>query len=250
MKLSSTLRVLALTTFLLSINMMKAQEVTAEQAQEDLRFLQKTIHQDFPFLIKKIDQKTWNASVEEFYSQIPSLQPHEITVGFSRMVSLFKYGHTHMPYATLAKNGVLPINIYHFKDGIYVEGALKEHQKTLGGKLIKIDGVPIHKVLEAIKSVVPVENEQYFKAYGLGYAMIPDVLHAQGVISDSNKEITLTLEKEGSQFDYKLSAIPLTETSNSYNFTIPTDKCISIRPQDKTPLYLKELFDTFIDLNI
>ena len=223
-----------------------AQEtLTAETWQKDLRFLQETVHSDFSFLFKKVTSETWDAEVEALHAQIPNLEAHEIEVGLARIVSLFKYGHTQIPYSTVAKKGVLPINLYHFKDGIYVEGAQKAYSKLLGGKLIKIAGVPIEEALEMIRPVVPVENEQYFKRYGLRFVTVPAVLHAQKVLSDYSENVTVTVEKEGKTIQYTLPSISLNELSAGYGFTKPNEQWMGTRAIGQTPLYLKELNEKF-----
>ncbi|WP_299677403.1 tetratricopeptide repeat protein [uncultured Dokdonia sp.] len=228
--------------FFISTGILRSQEaISTAQWQEDLMFLQKTIHENYPFLFKKIDQTTWDAAVKELYDQIPSLEAHEIKVGLTRMVSLFEYGHTQIPFSTLAKEAVLPINLYHFEDGIFVEGIQKEHQSLLGAKVIKIGGMPILEALKAVRPVVPVENDSYFKAYGLRFLTVPSILHSQGVVATYSKDISLTLEKEGKTFEYTLTAVTLKELSRDYGFTIPTESWVSMRQQDTTPLFLKDL---------
>lgn len=219
------------------------EELSKQQWQEDLRFLQERVHSEYPFLFKKVKKETWDAEVEEFYSDIPNLETHEIKVGLTRMVSLFEYGHTQIPFRTIAREAVLPLNLYHFEDGIYIEGVQKTDAKALGGKLIKIGNTPIAEALNAIRPVVPAENDSYFKGYGLRFLTTPSVLHAQGVIPELSNVITLTLEKEGIQFEHSFTAIPLSEVSKGYGFTIPNETWVSAREQNETPLYLKHLND-------
>lgn len=223
-----------------------AQEtITSKQWQEDLKFLQQKVHNDHPFLFKKIKQTEWDSEVEKFYQQIPNLQEHEIKVGLSRIVSLFQYGHTQIPFSTVAKDAVLPVNLYHFKDGIYVEGVEKTHQQTLGAKVLKIGGMNIEKALSKVRPVVPVENDQYFKAYGLRFLTVPAILHAQGVMPKLTDKVVVTLEKDGKVFDYTFPTIPLKDMSRDYNLTIANEKWLSARNTDKTPLYLKSLNEKF-----
>ncbi len=239
------LMVYALLVFI-STGILRSQEaLTTSQWQEDLKYLQKTVHENYPFLFKKIDRTTWDAEVEKLYQQIPSLQPHEIKVGFTRMVSLFEYGHTQIPFSTLAKEAVLPINLYHFEDGVFVEGVQKEHQHLLGAKVIKVGDMPIEDALKAVRPVVPVENDSYFKAYGLRFLTVPSILHAQGVVSEFSTSIPLTLEKDGKTFVYTLTAVALKELSRDYGFTIPNESWVSVRKQNTTPLFLKELNEKF-----
>jgi len=228
--------------FVASIVILNAQQqTTTKDFQDDLRFLQQTVHKSYPFLFKKVTQETWDAEVEKFYNQIPNLEVHEIKVGLARMVSSFQYGHTQIPFSTLAEEGVLAVNLYHFQDGIYVEGVQKGNEKALGAKLLKVANMPIEEALAAIRPVVPVENDQYFKAYGLRFLTVPAVLHAQGVISWLANEVPVTLEKDGEIFEYTFRSIPLNQLSRDYGFTIPNEEWVSVRNQANTPLYLKHL---------
>lgn len=224
---------------------MGQEALSSVQWQEDLRFLQETVHSDFPFLFKKVRQVTWDAEVEKFHAQIPDLQAHEVEVGLARMVSRFQYGHTQIPFSTVAKRGVLPVNLYHFKDGIYVEGTQKAHEKILGAKLLKVANVPVEEALAMIRPVVPVENENYFKRYGLRFLSVPTVLHAQGVVPSYSETISLTVEKDGQVFDYTLPTIQLDELSRDYGFTIPNAAWTSTRTAGETPLYLKHLNEKY-----
>ena len=213
--------VLVLLVFLTAINYGVAQEkLTSEKWQADLDYLQETVHQEYPFLFKKITQEAWDKKVTNFRASIPSLTEHEIKVGLTRMVSAFGYGHTQIPFSTLAKDAVLPVNLYHFKDGIYVEGVHKDHLQTLGAKVIAINGLAIEEALTKIRPVVPAENDQYFKGYGLRFLTVPAILHAQGITKNLQQEVSLSLEKDGKRFNHSFSAIPLADMSRGNLYTI------------------------------
>lgn len=242
---SLSIMVLCICTFFTVLVSNAQEKLTASQWQEDLKFLQSKVHKDFPFLFKKVTSEAFDAAVDELYKEIPNLQEHEVKVGLSRMVSLFLYGHTQITFGTVAKRGVLPVNLYHFNDGVYIEGTTKTHQKVLGAKVVKVGGKSIEEVLALVKPVVPVENDQYYKAYGLRFLTVPDVLHAQKVIPEVTDTVTLTLEKEGKTFEYAFPKIALKALSRDYNLTIPNDTWISIRDAGQTPLYLKHLKEKF-----
>ncbi|MFS4491834.1 tetratricopeptide repeat protein [Maribacter sp. 2308TA10-17] len=229
--------------FLFTSDSTAQKTLTAEEWQEDLRFLQKTIHKDYPFLFKKVKADAFDAEIDKLHAAIPSMEVHEIKVGLTRMVSFFEYGHTQIPFSTLAEEAVLAVNLYHFEDGIFIEGVQKGNEKALGAKLIKIGETPIEEALKAIRPVVPAENDQYFKGYGLRFLTVPTVLHAQGVIPELRNEIALTLEKDGKVFQHTFGTIPLEKMSRGYGFTIPNEKWVSARDQTKTPLFLKHLYE-------
>ena len=219
-----------------------AQEnTTAAQWQADLKHLQETIHNDYPFLFKKVTGEDFDTAVETFYAEIPNLEAHEIPVGFSKIISMFQYGHTQVLYSSVAADHVLPINLYEFTDGIFIEGAHTDYAATVGAKVIAIEGVTIKKALQMIRPVVPVENDAYFKAYGLRFVTSVAVLHAQRVIPKFKTDITLTLEKDGKQFEQVFTSVPLKEISNRYGFTAPNETWVSARDQSTTPYYIKHL---------
>ncbi|MCA0132752.1 tetratricopeptide repeat protein [Winogradskyella alexanderae] len=221
----------------------RAQDVTdTKEWQEDLRFLQNTINNKYPFLFKKVTSETFNSEVEKFHDAIPNMEQHEILVGFERIVSLFKYGHTRVGN----REGVidyhkLPVNLYHFKDGIYIEGVHKSHEAILGGKLLKIEGVPVEEALRRIKPAFPAENDQWFKAYGTGYLAQPEMLHAQGVTKKLKQTITYTVVKDGNTFDYDLSSFTPERGRTRYGYMKQEGEWLSSRNQEITPLYLKHL---------
>ncbi|TJY33358.1 tetratricopeptide repeat protein [Pontimicrobium aquaticum] len=217
--------------------------LTKAQWQEDLKFLQETVHKDYPFLFKKTTAEIFDSEVVKLHKDIPNLQQHEIIVGFARIVSLFKYGHTDIsfskdPFAF----SQLPINLYHFNDGVFIQGTHKTHENTLGAKVLAIEGKPIKTALELIHPTVPSENSQFFKAYGLNYLRIPEVLHAQGITSSLKTSVEFTLEKNGKTFTHVFSVLPDNQRIPvSYSLTKQDDVWLDARNQDKTPNYLKHL---------
>ena len=215
---------------------------TTEQYREDLRFLQKTVHKDFSFLFKKTTAEAFDAEVEKLYEQIPQMQPHEVLVGYCRLVASFEYGHTILGYwENIIPLHQLPIVLYDFDDGIFIQGIRKEYKKALGAKVLAIEGVPINEVLKLMRPVIPAENEQFVKAYGIHYLNFPEFLHAQGVLKTMSNSIVFTLEKDGQTFEQRLEATPFERPPRQYGMVVPGGDWLESRDLSKTPLYLKNL---------
>lgn len=219
---------------------------STEAWQEDLAFLQQTVHQEYPFLFKKISAEEFDQAVKTFHDAIPSMEEHEIVVGFARMVSLFGYGHTSLWVTGWSNDNPwgfhqMPYSLYHFSDGVYIQAAPENYANAVGAKVLKVAGVSVEKVLEAVRPVVPVENDQFFKAYGWHYLGTPEVLHAQGVTESLQKNITLTLEKEGEVFEQVFVPYEGEGYPGSYSFVDQVDGWVSARDQSETPLWLKHL---------
>ncbi|MFZ2898959.1 MAG: tetratricopeptide repeat protein [Saprospiraceae bacterium] len=232
---------------LLLANCLTAQAPLSSQAwQADLRFLQQTVHRDYPFLFKKITAEKWDAEVEKFHDGIPGMQPHEVLAGFGRIVSAFGYGHTDIGWREAGvKYHVVPLSFYWFSDGIFVEGCHKDFSEALGAKLLKVEGIPVEKALESLRPLLPVENEQYFKAYILDFLVIPEALHAQRVVKNLKKTVTFTFEREGQTFDKTFEAVEAYRFPRKYSLVTPGGDWLSARSQDTTPLFLKNLDKIF-----
>jgi len=225
-----------------SVTSIERDKLTAADWQSDLKFLQHTVHKDYSFLFKKITAEEFDAAVEKLHKAIPGMQEHERIAGLGRIVAMFKYGHTAMGWRfSPFKYHVAPVNFYWFSDGLYAEGADKKYAAIVGAKLVKVEGVPVEQALEKIKPLVPSENDQFFKAYGLDMLAIPEALHAQGVAKSLKKNVSYTFEKDGKIFEQTVDGIEGFHLPRDYGFAKNTGDWISSRNQDNTPYYLKNL---------
>ncbi|MEM7103369.1 MAG: hypothetical protein AAF502_09590 [Bacteroidota bacterium] len=220
--------------------------ISAKEWQEDLRFLQNTVHEQYAFLFKKTTAKEFDAAVEKLYNEIPSMEEHEVIIGLARIVALFEYGHTRLGYGSWFGQKPyrftrMPYNLYQFSDGIYIQGCHKDYEKALGAKVLKIEGHDINKAISAIKPVFPVENEQFFKAWGLEVLGAPEALHAQGLTDKFSNTVTLTLEKDGKTFDQTFSEVDVTRFPGSYGLITENGDWLDARDNSTNPHYLKNL---------
>lgn len=224
----------------------RSQELaTAEEWREDLKFLQENVHRDYSFLFKKTTIEEFDTKVDQLYSKIPEMQEHEIITGLARLVASFGYGHTELGWrGDLAGFHRLPVTFYQFSDGVFVREVSNEYENILGARLTAVEGMPIDKVLIAIYPVVPAENEQYFKAYGLNFITVPEILHAQGVMADFSSTVSFTFEKDGKQFKQKISSLPKGEKiERRYGFSAESENWLNTREKGENPLFLKHLED-------
>ncbi len=217
-------------------------EMTANQWRTDLRFLQKTIHDDYPFLFKKVTADQFDLEVEKLFKAIPDLQEHEVAAGLSRLVAMFGYGHTRLGIERSSlRFHQIPLNLYEFSDGIYVQGVHKDYKESLGAKVIEVEGILVGKALKLVRPMVPVENDQYMKAHGLRYLCTPEVLHAQGVTKELKSDVTFKLERDGKPFEQKFVGQVGLRVPVKYGMVGQSDQWLDSREQGEPPLYLKNL---------
>ncbi|WP_276388943.1 S41 family peptidase [Eudoraea chungangensis] len=230
--------------FILVSLLIFAQETpTVKDWQNDLMFLQKTIHEDYSFLFVKTTAEIFDAEVEKLFNQIPSLESHEIIVGLSRIIGLFEYGHMAVAFNIEPfKFHYLPLNLYQFSDGIYLQGVHKNYKDFVGAKVLEVNGIPIMDALEKVYPVVSAENTQYFKSNGINFLTITEVLHAQGITSNLENSVSFTLEKNGEVFQKEFNALPVgQEVPRKYGYVFQDENWFESRTQNTIPLYLDHL---------
>jgi tetratricopeptide (TPR) repeat protein len=216
--------------------------LTPADWQSDLKFLQQTVHKDYPFLFKKVTTEKFDSAVKKLHKEIPAMKGHEILAGFGRIICLFQYGHTNLSWReSPVKYHMTPVNFYWFSDGVYIEGADKKYAQAVGARLVNVEGVPVMEALNAVRPLVPAENEQFFKSYSLDLLTIPEALHAQRVTKELKTTVTYTLEKDGKTFEQTFTAVAAFRFPREYGFVKNGGDWISARNQDVTPNYLKNL---------
>ena len=219
-----------------------AQELTSQQWQQDLDYLQKTIHDEYAFLFKKTTALEFDEEVGALRAAIPELETHEIMVGLARLVASFEYGHTVLGYwEEKIPLHELPIVLYQYDDGIFLQGVHRDYAELAGARLLEIEGMPVERVLELMRPVIPAENEMFVKAYGIHYLTFPEFLHAQKILSENKLDITLTLEKDGEIRREIISALPSERFPRQYGMVVPGEEWVASRDTTASPLYLKQL---------
>lgn len=189
---------------LLCVLLLSAKSQTVAEWQNDLRYLQQTVHSKYPNLFYNIRAADWDKAVDDFYKQVPQLEKEQVLTGFIKLLALFHIGHTQMNTFGLHQGSTalqlnrLPYGLYSFSDGIYILTAAKEYEKAVGGKVLKIGNMKIEDALEAVRPLVSYENEQGFKSNSVFYLAIPEFLKIQG-ITDNTSQVTITCLKNGKE---------------------------------------------------
>jgi tetratricopeptide (TPR) repeat protein len=215
-------------------------ELTPARWREDIRFLRETVHRDYSFLFKKVTREAFDAEADKLEQAVPELQQHEIVAGIRRLVALFGYGHSQLvPGHGAARFHALNINPVHFPDGIFIQAAHKDHAELIGARILEVEGRPVDSVLEALRPLVPVENEQFFLNDAPGYLRIPEALHAQKVISPFKTDIRLKIEKDGAVSDVNFSAVPAGRIPLRYGLIPANSDWIDAREGAEPPLWLR-----------
>ncbi len=225
--------------------------LSSEEWRQDLEYLQNLVHTKYEPLFYRITKEEFDEEVKALHAKIPNLERHEIIVGFAKIAALFKYGHMGMPLAYAMhgeelKTGfsLIPVNFYHFSDGVFIQAAHKDFQQAAGAKVLRIGNKSVEEALEAIRPTVSIENEQFFKAYGIGNLAIPEVLHAVG-ITKSKDNVSILLEKDGQQFTIDFEGQKGLHIPGHYGFVFGDENWVTMSSSKEVPIYLKNLRENY-----
>ncbi len=198
----------------------------------DLDFFATRMEQVHYNLYVKTPREVFAKAVADLKSNVPSLQDHEIIVGLRRLTAMAGDGHTGL---RLRRDGRYverryPLDLYEYSDGLYVQAAAPELDETVGCKVIGIGNASTQEAYDAIAQICSVDNPMGIKAWVPRYFVIPEVLHALGLIQDM-ENTTLTLQKSGGE-QFTIDLTPISRGPLSETVTARADA------EAPTPLYL------------
>jgi hypothetical protein len=191
--LSAILVVSALCTCLAGIpraaqNLPQPPTVSKDQWREDLRYfaaeLPKRHKNLFHATTHATTKEQFERAVAELDAAIPSLQEHQIIVRLHQIAATVGDGHTGVHLAPYFKR--YPIALYWFGNELRVIAAAKEYQKALGARVVRIGSLSVNEVQKRIRTCFPSaenENEWYVLSTSPAFIVVPEVLHALGIIS-------------------------------------------------------------------
>jgi len=94
-------------------------------------------------------------------SRVSSLRDHEIIVGLARIVARLgpRDGHSRVNLFNPAlKFHRLPVNVYAYRDGLFVRAVSNDYVDLLGTRVISIGGTPVDDVVQRVKTITPADN--------------------------------------------------------------------------------------------
>ncbi|MEO7923164.1 MAG: hypothetical protein ABIR30_05755 [Chitinophagaceae bacterium] len=172
--------------------------------RSDLRYFQQLIHSKYPNLFYNITAQQFDSAVERIDKKIGDLNDVQMNIEFSKLVALFKIGHTAVRQRAGTGDALIPwvhpapLRFYLFSDGLYIKNIDPRFKEAAGGKVIRIGNTDAAIALEKIKPAIAFENEQGFKNMIQYYLHLPEFLHATGII-DQVHQVPVTYLKDDIQ---------------------------------------------------
>lgn len=230
----------------------QVEKLTKEEWREDLVYLRDKVTHEYSHLFYRITGKEFEDDVAQLWAEIPDLKHHEIMVRMASLIANFKIGHTGISlteshHGAVLRTGFhqLPLNFYLFKDGLFVQGASQKFAHLAGAKVLRLGKYDIETAIAMIRPVVSIENEQFFKAYGVNMLRSPEVLHALGITA-SISSVPMKIEKEGEVSDVELVLEDVADHIPAvYGLVRNEEGWVNFRETEATPVWLKHLDEKY-----
>jgi tetratricopeptide (TPR) repeat protein len=171
-----------------------------EKWREDLRFMASEMPKRHRNLFHTMSREQFEGAVKRLDGRIPSLARHQIIVEMARIVAMVGDGHTNVAPTRDSKIGfrTYPLRLYLFPDGLYVRSAGREHADVVGARVVKIGKASWDEAYRAVRDLIGRDNEMDAKFFAPYLMVMPEVLHAVGLIDDMDSA-PFVFESRGAQ---------------------------------------------------
>jgi hypothetical protein len=229
----------------------KTVKTETEMWREDLHYMAEQMPLLHNNLFHTMTREQFDGAVKKLYDRIPTLARHQIIVEMARIVAMTDDGHTNLRLAhdPEVRFHTLPINLYFFKDELFVRTANSEYAELVGARIVRIGNVPIGEAAARVRNLIGRDNEMGVKSYAPYFLVKPEILHALE-ITNSLENVQFTVEKDGKQQIVSVKPTSSTEVKELKH----TDTSWLNEPgwgdmRDKTPaptpLWLKDINNKF-----
>jgi hypothetical protein len=181
--------------------------------------------------------------VDSLARKAPRLTDSELLTGLLRIAALPgpRNGHTGIfPLDSAHRRSfhLYPLRLYDFGDGLYVVDEAGGHG-LIGARITTIAGVPVERVLELVRPLVPHDNAVNLRAWAPHFALVAEVLDGLGIV-DGVGGARFGFEKpDGSSVELELE--PLDGGAYVAAFRDPLHGHYpAALPQRSRPLYLAQ----------
>lgn len=178
---------------------------------DDVRELGRSIEQMHPAPFRSVSKQKFQSEVSALARRAPTISRNEVLVGLLRIIALLgpRNGHTGLfPGDRLHSNllHLYPVRLYQFTDGVFVVDA--QNESLVRTRLVAVEGVPIDRVLELVRPLVPYDNESSLRGLTPHFVLTAEVLDGLGVVEGTGPADFTFERSSGERFDESLTALP------------------------------------------
>ena len=177
----------------------------ARQWREDLHFAASEMEKIHKNLFHSVTREAFSAMVARLNDRIPSLSRHQILVEMAKIAAAVGDGHTNLAPTRDPKIAfrTLPIALYFFEDGLFIRAAHNSQSSLIGARVVRMGKAGVADAYATVKTMISRDNEQGVLYWAPQFLVMPEVLHALGLIDDL-ESVPLTIEQGGKRKEITL----------------------------------------------
>jgi tetratricopeptide (TPR) repeat protein len=212
--------------------------------RDDLTYMAREMGRRHKNLYHTVSRARFDSAITALSRRVPSLERHQIIVEMARIVALVGDGHTNIAPTRDPKIGfhTLPIQLYFFKDGLFVRAADRAYADLSGARVVRIGPAAPEEAYRRVRDIIGRDNEMGARFFAPFLLAMPEVLHALGLSSHVDRA-TFVMERGGRRSTVNLPAhgpIPMMPSDTDVSWW-PDRGWIDMRRSEETaPLWLKE----------
>lgn len=174
---------------------------------QDIEALAKDLPRLHPNLFFKTSRQAFEQEVETLKTRVAEMRDHEVAAGLIRLAALPGDAHTTIFPLTYPSFRRLPVRMRFLADGLVVTSATSAGASLLGGRVLGIGDFDVTAAMDRIAPVVSHENEAWLRAMGPEYLALPELLHAQRIVTDPERVRISVILPDGASVQAELPAL-------------------------------------------
>lgn len=174
---------------------------------QDIEALARDLPRLHANLFFKTSRETFDREVESLKTRVAEMTDYEVVTGLIRLAALPGDAHTAISPFNYTGFRRLPVRMRFLSDGLVVTSAAPGAETLLGGRVIAIGDLDVASAIEKIGPVVSRDNEAWLRAIGPNYLVIPEILHAQRIVTDPERVRITVVRPDGGSAQAELPAL-------------------------------------------
>ncbi len=182
-------------------------------------------------LYHTVSRDRFRAAIDSLKQAMPRLAHHEIVVELARIMVLVADGHTRLtlpladgvefftghantppPHVPGLAFRQYPLRVFLYDDGVFVRRVSTEQAEVAGMRVVAIGDHPIEDAMAMVAPTIRRDNAQQVRYLMPQWLVIPEILHARGVIRDMGRVRYVLEDGNGRRRDLVLGPVPAGET--------------------------------------
>jgi hypothetical protein len=101
----------------------------------------------------------------------------------------------------------LPLRIWFFADGLYVEDALAPYRSLVGARIVGVAGAPLRDVLQQLDPLIPHDNAATVQLLRPRFLLTTEVLHGLGLVESTDSVSLDIVDEQGTRRSVDIDAV-------------------------------------------